>query len=959
MKNREITTTVTYNRNCHYNESSQSQPTFVPLVAPAISIDSITITNVSNPNAFSNNQPIFYYNDVVQVTITIPNVTYGSVSFYFIDKTDLSQTPQLINKDSIEIDNDGNASIQYIPHNHGTFRIEYHGDPYYDDAVAEKPIDLTSRPTHIKFNEYPPYLVNPQDTVEMSVTVIDKLTDEPLNYGLVTFLNYYDYNERIEKVIGNSKYLINGQASIKYSPIQLNHSNDLLSNIELIRASYNYNKTEYDVFWDYYDMHDDWTSIAIRRANQVNILIPQILDGASYKSLEVNGEALFVATQQDSLLFRCEVTVTEDLDTTSTPEEKKVVSADVKFVVEGKQYEYIDNILQESPYYEELTAVYNQDQYYECSITSHSPLPQGLYKIYAVVDNVVKDGQTVPINNYPNTPLPAYTNTDKNIVDGLYLKSNISEEFYIKIEPETNDNLKLNLSNKRSLITNHTLNSNDLEVEIDGNLDAMDKKILPGQTCYFYISGINKHLQGTIVDKDGHLTAKPTNVDTVTINTLGDYVIQAYIKDGDYKKTENNKTLLRHYNTTYSNNVIVKVRNQLNITLTKNTINNIYPGNIRYTLKGENISSSDVIQVEMFIDNESIGQHNLTSSSSMVQQKQIPPQSVGQHTLKAVVLNEEFNVTPIELNFEIATANLNISINPDSKFIYSASPTDIYLDIEHANQFNIGDIDLSKFDISVIHSSGTTQHIQFAQSADNILTKVNNKKYQIRVPCKLYDEGQWQIVADYKGDGCYNKIENNILNFNVITKIPSLINTSLDEDSINNLVYDVQNVQYRQEQDSEGNDIQVPVITYEPCSQKLLVLNTIYQNGTNPIRFVSVTNDNGEYTLQRPNNPEQPNYIAESEWTQYNTFEYQILPKNEIINVFDLNAGATDEDIIAAFINFFNDFNELQYNVNTNEYDNILQLYQQAQNNDFITLFYGYGETSGEITLFGDEEDGS
>ena len=192
MKNREITTTITYNKNCHYNESSKSQSTFVPLVAPALSIESITITNISNPNAISNNQPIFYYNDIIQVTITIPNITYGSVSFYFIDKTDLSQTPQLINSDPIEIDNDGNASIQYIPHNHGTFRIEYHGDPYYDDAVIEKQIDLTSRPAYIKFDEYPPYLINPQETVEMSVTVVDELTNEPLNYGLVTFLNYYD-----------------------------------------------------------------------------------------------------------------------------------------------------------------------------------------------------------------------------------------------------------------------------------------------------------------------------------------------------------------------------------------------------------------------------------------------------------------------------------------------------------------------------------------------------------------------------------------------------------------------------------------------------------------------------------------------------------------------------------------------------------------------------------------------
>ena len=275
MTDRTFKTEVTYNNNCNYQQSKYTQDIDVPL--SQIELD-ITFTNVSQPT-----QSNLYFNDTIKISvfahINEEAIKWGNVVFYYVDTDDMSTTKQKINHTPIAIDKTGKASVNFIPHNSGTIYAKYYGEPYHktENEYVSNNFVLHTRPTHIQFEEYSPYLVNPSETVTMNVEVTDAHTEELIDYGLVTFMNYHEYTEnRVEKIIGNPKYLINGKASIKYSPIQLG-TNELFHNIELIRASYNYNNEEYGVNWKYYAMHDDFTAIAIRRENQININIPQIV----------------------------------------------------------------------------------------------------------------------------------------------------------------------------------------------------------------------------------------------------------------------------------------------------------------------------------------------------------------------------------------------------------------------------------------------------------------------------------------------------------------------------------------------------------------------------------------------------------------------------------------------------------------------------------------------------------
>ena len=154
MSERKITTTVKYEQNCHYNQSTQRQTAIVSLTTPNL------IVSCSKDQLYYNETlTITASASIVQQNENVP-IMWGSVSFYFIDQNDISQTKQLINANPILLNNEGTASIQYIPHNDGSIVAEYHGEPYYADTTSkEKYLALQPRPVHIEFDNYPPYLI--------------------------------------------------------------------------------------------------------------------------------------------------------------------------------------------------------------------------------------------------------------------------------------------------------------------------------------------------------------------------------------------------------------------------------------------------------------------------------------------------------------------------------------------------------------------------------------------------------------------------------------------------------------------------------------------------------------------------------------------------------------------------------------------------------------------------------
>ena len=104
---------------------------------------------------------------------------------------------------------------------------------------------------------------------------------------------------------------------------------------------------------------------------------------------------------------------------------------------------------------------------------------------------------TLPvIDNNLTTPNVPITNHELLVKDGFYLQSNTSESFYIKIEPQESS-LELTLTNSKPLVTNKTINKDDIRLEITTS-DSTDINIFNGKTCYFYTPNLNTHVQGTI-----------------------------------------------------------------------------------------------------------------------------------------------------------------------------------------------------------------------------------------------------------------------------------------------------------------------------------------------------------------------------------------------------------------------------------------------------------------------------
>lgn len=910
MSDREINTTVVYNKNCHYNRSAQKQTTKASLIDTNLSVN---ITQYDD-------QTDFFYNDTLTITAKVDN-TWGTISFYFIDKNDTSQQKQLINENPIPVDINGEASIQYMPYNSGSIWIEYNGDPYYADIYHEEFIVLKPRPVHIEFDDYSPYLIEEEETVIMKVTATDEMTGELLDYGLVTFLNYSNYNEGpkngIERVIGNPQYLINGKAHIKYSPIQLDDETSLLGNIELIRASYNYDNTAYGLTWDYYASHDDWTVIAIRRKNQINIHIP--VDGNN-EPLQLNDEALFTVNQNEIVKLRCDICFSDYQDI-EIKEDNAII-----FVIQDITNS--SNIFFVQSTYKRDTR-YSSKYYFEGQIGGSTSLPEGLYKVYAKANDItLSTGQVVPVTDLDNSfNLPENSNNGIAIQNGLYLKSNISENFIISIEPPTS-NLGLKLTLLKKIFTNNIYNKN-FEIEITGLTSVEEKKALSGVRFYLEILELGAELKGSItLDKN-------TNKLIGTIkNTFfylrdGKYTLRAYIEKGKYSYQENNQTIQKQYPTTYTDKEIIQVRDELNLTLRLNTKNNVYPGKIQYIIESNNITHNDSIDIDVYIDTTDnyYTSHTLTQFNSMVTNF-IEPQDVGSHKVIAKVATEGYNVIK-EIDFDIFKATLNMKINYKSQTVRASPNTDIFLDINSDDNYNLDLLNLNDFTIQLKH----LDKIQNIQNNQLELLNTNNQ-YQLQIKsCNLYDDDDWEVIINYNSSNNYQNINNLSLNFNVINLMPLIKKEEFNENNITNTVVHVQ--QINQTQDEDGNIIED--IIYNNCGQHVLVLNTLsYED--NFLYFVSITDTNGQYTLKKPNN------ISPREWNWYTTLEYQIVPKNNILNIF--NDLENTDNITTTFIEYFNDY---QYNDDEIEY--IPMLYQQAKQNKFVTLFSVYNEVTDTISL--------
>ena len=945
MKN--IKALITYNENCNYKKSITQTELTLPL--RKINIDFLY---TEHP----------YYNNPIDIIILIQDyqtlnpIGYGSVNFYYINDNDINEEKNKINETPINIDRYGNALIQYMPHSSGRLIVEYYGSPYYETTIKEEYIQLYPQPTHIKFNHTSPYLVNPNETVKLDVTVTDN-NNELIDYGLVTFLNYHTYDiddpdYGYEKVIGNPSYLINGEASINYSPIQDN-TNQKLGNIELIRATYNYNNNIYGSNWHYYQQSSDYTAIAVRKENNINILVPKIHKTNGNKEIKVLENGMFIANENNNILLQCEVTIDENTI---------IDNANVVFVIQGKEKREENGNTIEVNYEETIQADFIEE--INCFQSNRLVLPQGLYKIYALVNDPILNDEEIPIIEDIESITPNSNVHDELIIDGIYLQNNRSANYYIQIEPESND-VSLTLSTSQSIITNQTLNKNNLNVTIDiENSDECDIfNMLNEIESYFVIPKLSStEFEGEIINNNGTLTIRPQN--DIYIENIGNYSIYAYIQE---KICTCNNTKRKYY-TTYSNEITIKNRNPLDVELELVSENNNYhyPSNIKYKINIDNIYI-DTIDVDIYVDNNYVCTHNLSSKYSSVIDS-LPIQNVGEHTIYAQVSTPGYNnFRSTTLNFTIYKSQLGIYLNDykDENFsIYSGTNSLISFDIiNQSNPNKINNLNKNNFIICIKKKyrneddSENPIDIEYTQSPLSFdIENINNKYYKLNINTLLFDNGEWEInikylndnnYEDYIGDNTYESINDVFTTFYVENKNANCINICENNEIKNQIVY----AESSFEIDQKDN---IPVLkerrNFYPINQYILVTSIIYDeqsyDSTNEtyssfITLTHITDINGKYKINKP-----ASIISDSIWyNRYITTDYSIDPKNDILTSFkesDLNDD-NDSTIISNFRTYFTDYQGTD--------NDIINLYNQAKEYHFVNLFLGYDVSGDRIAL--------
>lgn len=917
---KEFDANITYQSNCHYQESNTNINISLPLKIPNITF--AEIKNVSNPKPNKKGETPKYYNDTLEFTIVAKDnnntIKWGNVFFYYIDNADINQIKQPINTDPIPIDINGNASIRFIPHNDGKIVATYYGEPYFESVEVSQNFILSKRPTYIKFVDYAPYLVNPSETIKMKVLVTDGLTNERLHYGLVTFLNYHTHDINLsddgyEKVIGNPAYLVKGQAEIKYSPIQLG-TNEMLNNIELIRASYNYDNTEYGVQWKYYLQHDDYSNIAIRRNNSVNIAKPYIANGSDYTELECTNGGLFEATENDNILLKCEITVTENII---------IDNATVHFIIDGIEHIYENNTLVKNKYNNIVEAEYNNVSKCFEAITK---MPKGIYTICAEVQNPTTkfNGQDYELpSSETNIIENIHTNNDAPIIDSLYLQSNKSESFYIQIK-QKRSNINIDIYSNKETIFNGVLSKNDIYGIISSDNDE-DYIVLDKQPCYFWIPSLNKRYLGTINKIDDQLVAKP-NTDIELTNTT-DYLIYIYLQNGIY--SSNN--ISRQYETIYSEDIKIRSRTEPIITLRQNTISSIYPGNIQYIINGENLSS-DIININILVDNKFIMTHDLTQLQSTIINT-IPRMSVGNHKLQAIVTNSGYSINK-DFDFDIDPASLIFELNNMSKNIHTGIQSDIIIGIKNNTDSDIGDLNINKMSVQLKYNDET-------QDGTIQINQINSNYHLLTATGVIYMPGNWQAIIKYDGDTNYNN-NSTSLDFQAENIKPYCVNIKSTNDYLKNQIVYLQTTEIVKEI-INGKEQNKEVITYESINQNILVKTKLIKDENTSITFINITDNNGNYTINKPSN------ITPSEWIQYDTLEYEILPYDTILNKF--KQANDNNTAIQSFNSHF-----ANNNCSTEE---ILLLYNQAKMTNYNCLFIGYDYVKDDIALWEVDDNGT
>ena len=776
--------TIKYQENCNYNSSVKQDIIEVPLFKTNATLN---VTNYNYEGA-----PL-YYNDELQCTVTITHeqqsIQFGTVNFFFLYNNDYLQEWHQINDKPLKLDEYGSASVIFMPHEDVKIKVEYSGEPYYADCSDESEVlTLEEIPTTVVFDlpdeEYPTHFVNPEDTVKMTVSVYD-VRNNPIDYGVVTFLHYFTHDidnaeDGVERVIGNPAFVKNGKATITYSPMQLTTIQEydesdeydewnIFKNIELISAVYNYDNIAYGEKWHYYKMHQDYTTISILKPNFINIDIQK----------EKDGDRVPLHIERSSVN---EINKTEELFTIADNESfilsAKIIANEENIGTEGNKITFI--IADDDVIINEIDGTYNENtKQFEAIVDK---LFVGSYRIYAQIPEHEKyNAENITLIGKNNEI--TIDNNHNRLQDVRYLQSTQSEDIYLEVEP-AEIHCELHLSSDSSIYTidnQYAYDKNKITLSI--NID--DPFLLHDKKCYFIVN--NQTYLGTMKYNNNVLTGHPDN--DIPMLEVNNYTIRAYIPNGVYTYNDGTINISKTLPTIYSNSIIIRARNSMNIEMSNFTIQNKYPGSVKFYLKANNLYT-DVLNINLSL-NGTLLEQVYQLSNNQIQRITVDNIDVGtNYQITASVTDTDMLIPAISSQlFNIEKNILQSSLYNNQ--IIAAKQQVIPFGVYAENGVDITEIDASRISVTITDPND--------EDFDNVVSILvddnmsNNELLYLLITLNdlKHIEGDWKFFVQYQEDNHYIMTSDNLFTFNTYNSTPIfLLRFDVEDNLVNQITYD-------------------------------------------------------------------------------------------------------------------------------------------------------------------------
>ena len=780
---KQVNTHVRFNENCEYQSSSTD--IIINVEPQPVDVD-ITITNlnISHTKEGDKNN---YYDDIIKVEAHVKqtingkerDIQTGRILFYY--KTETSNQRILLNDDidSCVLTTQGRASLQFRPNRSGTIIAQYVDDKgWYETTEKSEVITLQPIPVIIKFTKNPPYLADLEDSVELKVQVRKKYQnndDDVINYGVVTFLHYIkhfdmeDPYKRVEHVIGNPVLVNNGEASIKYIPIQTYSDlepTDIIEGTEYIRAVYDYNNDlyfseenavyGYDTIepnraighWQYFESANVYTNIAIFKPNSVTI-------GISNKSINADGRYYY--EEDKAITVEAELFDDEGKNIVLPEDSNKHLTFHVigSYITLSNNYTFehdapeafIHNLYAEDFSFDSYN--YRTDDtgkrhgYFTKTISGLKP---GNYTIQASTHGQIINGKVLLYKSEKSlTPVDEEVNGEihqrhdvPDVRSDTYLDSiDISNTLYIN---STFKNIEYDIHTecKKSTIKTQELINNYIESEVTINDNY--KQILNGQKCIFFLPKTGTKYIGELTIKNGKLIGYPT--DDIRLDS-GDYSLYMYIPGGYY--TKNNLDI--HIKEKQSNTILLHVRSDIVLNLDYDLVSDTALGSVHYTISSDDIYYDQTFDVDVTLKkgNTVIATHSYILSSYINRyENTIEDLQSGDYTLTASAIGS------VSQSFTIKPSIITQQLQTDSKII-RATPNGVVNLVIESSSADLTNLDLNKLSVYVCKNLDNFDMSQ-AEKCTYYTKYIKNDTIYLVVNAGTYLPTKLLFAVYYSGD---------------------------------------------------------------------------------------------------------------------------------------------------------------------------------------------------------------